>query len=84
MEWVNCDKFKIFEDKNTFNIIVQAFQLLISDVDMSSNDDTVFDRVYDEICNTKCVSSIDCKECLKKYYIERAINKLKQEGEIND
>lgn len=61
---------KHFKDKNDYELIEKAFNLLIYDVDMSSVDYGIFEKVFEEMCNKKC--NDNCRECLREYYIEKA------------
>ena len=59
-------------DKLNYNILEKAFQLLVYDVDVSSVDENIFQKVYDEMCDNKCEECKDCKDCIREYYIKRA------------
>ena len=55
-----------------YELIEKAFNLLIYDVDMSSVDENLFQKVFDEMCDNKCEECKDCKDCIREYYIEKA------------
>lgn len=63
---------KHFKNKSDYDILEKAFQLLVYDVDMSSVDEDVFQKVFDEMCDNKCEECKDCKECIREYYINKA------------
>lgn len=59
-------------DRLEYGILERAFQLLIHDVDMLSTDEDIFQKVFDEMCDTECKKSKNCKDCIREYYIEKA------------
>lgn len=59
-------------DKLDYNILEKAFQLLVYDVDMSSVDENIFQKVFDEMCDNKCEECKDRKDCIREYYIKKA------------
>ena len=61
-----------------FKIIEKALDLIVNDLDESGVDDSVWTRVFAEICSD-CDSRLGCKDCIKKYYINKARNNLKGE-----
>lgn len=63
---------KHFKDKSDYELIEKAFNLLIYDVDMSSVDENIFQKVFDEMCDNKCEECKDCKECIREYYVAKA------------
>ena len=63
---------KLFKDKSHYDIIERAFNLLIYDVDMSSVDDSIFEKVFNEMCDKKCSDDKNCRDCIREYYIKRA------------
>lgn len=63
---------KHFKDKGDYELVEKAFNLLIYDVDMSSADDSIFEKVFNEMCDKKCSDNKNCRDCIREYYIERA------------
>ena len=61
-----------FMEKLGYSILEKAFELLVYDVDMSSVDEDIFQKVFDEMCDNKCEECKDCKECIREYYINKA------------
>lgn len=59
-------------------IIEKALDLIVNDLDESGVDDNTWTRVFDEMCSN-CDSRLECKECIKKYYINKASKELKGE-----
>ena len=59
-------------------IIEKALDLIVNDLDESGVDDSTWTRVFAEICSD-CDSRLGCKDCIKKYYINKARNNLKGE-----
>lgn len=61
-----------------FKIIDKALDLIVGDLDESGVDDTVWIGVFAEICSD-CDSRHGCKDCIKKHYLNKAKNELKEE-----
>lgn len=56
-------------------VLEKALDLIVYDVDMSGINETIFEKVFGEICKN-CDINKCCRDCIKSDYICKAEEKL--------